>query len=281
MENQSSSNIPAISVIMGVKNGQNCLHISMDSILQQTFSDWEMIICDDGSIDNTNEILNEYAKADSRIRIIRNDTSKGLAYSLDRCIELSQSDVLARQDADDRSALNRFELQYAFVMEHPEFAIVGTSWFNVDSDGNCSENVVKEDPTINDMIPGGIYMHPSWMMRKQDIAKVEFYTANEYTMRSQDYHLVLKLYGEGLRLHNMQECLYYYTADAGTFRRSKDWKHVKGLMWIRFDGYRRNHVPFYKYVYVLKPLLVNLIPQRIMNRHYRKTMYKKWEFRDE
>lgn len=275
MEKQLSSNKPAISVIMSVKNGQNCLHDSIESILHQTFSDWEMIICDDGSTDNTRLILNEYANKDSRIRIIHNDTSKGLAYSLNRCIELSQSDVLARQDADDRSALNRFELQYAFVMEHPQFSIVGTSWFNVDSDGNISENIVKEDPTLNDMIPGGIYMHPSWMMRKQDIAKVEFYTVNQYTMRSQDYHLVLKLYGVGLRLHNMTECLYYYTADYGTFKRSKDWKRVKGLMWIRLDGYKRNNVPFYKYVYVLKPLLVNLIPQRIMNRHYKKIMYKK------
>lgn len=73
---------------------------------------------------------------DKRIVILRNEESKGLAYSLNRCIEIAQSNILARQDADDTSALNRFELQYPFVCEHPEYAIVGTCWSNIFSDGH-------------------------------------------------------------------------------------------------------------------------------------------------
>ncbi len=259
---------------MSVKNGADTLEKSIGSIVNQSFTDWEFIICDDGSTDSTFDILNRLAAADNRLRIIRNDTSKGLAFSLNACIKLAKSNILARQDADDESDLRRFEIQYPFVTNHPEYAIVGTSWYNVCSDGSTIPCVVKAQPTIRDMINGGIFMHPSWIMRKDMLAKVGYYTANRYTRRSQDYHLVLKLYGAGMRLYNMPELLYYYTADDTTIRRSMNWKNVKGLMWIRFDGYRRNRLPLWAYVFVLKPLVASLVPRKMLYRHYEKTYSK-------
>lgn len=270
-----SSKEPLISVVMSVKNGASSLNKSIDSIINQSFQDWEFIICDDGSSDNTYQILEDYAAADSRFVIIRNETSKGLAYSLNRCIEIAKSNILARQDADDTSALDRFEKQYPFVIAHPEYAIVGTSWNNVDENGNilCQRHPLVQ-PTAKEQAKGGSYMHPSWMMRKDQVAKVGYYTANKYTLRNQDYHLVMKVLGEGMILYNMPDILYNYTSDDKMLKRTRDFKKVKGLMWIAWDSFQRNHLPFYYYIYVLKPLVVHLIPESIMNKYHRRNFVK-------
>lgn len=261
---------PKISVLMSVHNGADTLARSIESIINQTFTDWEMIICDDGSIDNSYELLLSFQEADRRIKIIKNDTNQGLAYSLNRTIEIAKSIILARQDSDDWSDACRFEKQYRFIMGHPEYAIVGTCWYNIDSRGNKTEHTAREYIQVKNLVSDGGFLHPSWMMRKDLLSQVGFYTVNKYTLRSQDYHLVLKLYGAGFTIYNLQEFLYYYTVDEGTFKRSKNWKRVKGLMWIRWDGYRRNKFPIWSYVYVLKPLAVNLIPYSIIRKHYEK-----------
>ncbi len=272
---RKDDNNPAISIIMSVYNNSSTVGKSMDSIIAQTFTDWEMIVCDDGSIDDSYIILNEYAKKDCRIKVIRNIKNRGLAYSLNHAISVSRSNILARQDADDYSAPNRLEVQYRFVMENPIYAIVGTGWYNIESTGMIKKALAKEKPNARDLIPDGGFMHPTWMMRKDAVEKVGFYTVRKETMRSQDYHLMLKLYGAGYISYNIQEPLYYYTADSNTFKRSRNLKRVKGLMWIRWDGYRRNKFPFWAYGYVLKPLLVNLIPRSLMHKHYRRRYYGK------
>lgn len=263
--------MPAISVIMSVKNGANMLDRSISSILNQTFSDFEFIICDDGSTDNTLDILKKYREQDSRIIVLHNDESQGLAYSLNKCIEVSHSNILARQDADDWSDEKRFEIQYPFVINHPEYAIVGTQWYNVTGDGSIKTSDVKTCPTAKDQIKGGLYMHPSWMMRKDMVEKVGYYTVNKYTLRSQDYHLVMKVLGAGMKLYNMREKLYYYTVDNNTMKRHLNWKRVTGLMWIRWDSYRRNHLPIWCYIFILKPVVTNIMPKSLMMWYYRKS----------
>ena len=261
-------NNPLISVIMSVKNGEKCIDKSVQSILNQSFGDFEFIICDDGSTDDTYKILQRYAKQDSRVIVLRNESNGGLAYSLNRCIDVARSNILARQDADDWSDTNRFEVQYPFVMNHPEYAIVGTSWNNVNNAGDEWPYFPQKEPCAKDLIWDGGFMHPSWMMRKDMLKKVDYYTEGPFTMRDQDYHMVLKLYGAGMKIYNMDELLYFYRNDETTFGRTKNWKRVKGLMWIRFDGYRRNHFPVWTYIVVLKPLIKNLLPTFITKWYY-------------
>lgn len=260
--------MPRISAIMSVKNGANDLPRSVESILNQTFDDFEFIICDDGSTDSTLSVLQEYAEKDNRIKVLHNDTSMGLAFSLNKCIEDASCNILARQDADDASCLNRFEVQYPFVVNHPEYAIVGTCYYKVSATGEINKQQTMECPTARDQVKGGKFMHPSWMMRKDMIAKVGYYTVNKYTIRSQDYHLVMKVLGAGMKLYNMQDYLYYYTMDDNMIKRVRNWKRVPGTMWIFWDAYRRNKFPFWCYIYVLKPVVVHLIPWFIMKRYY-------------
>ena len=259
---------PKISVIMSVRNGEKDLPKSMDSLLNQTFQDWELIVCDDGSTDNTLQVLNKYANRDQRITVLHNEQCQGLAYSLNYCIENAKSNILARQDADDASDVHRFEIQYPFVMGHPEYAVVGTCWYSVNENGETKEIRVPQKPSAIDQVKGGLYLHPSWMMRKDQISKVGYYTVNKYTVRSQDYHFIMKILAAGMTLYNMPDLLYYYTNDAKTRQRRQNWKRVIGLMWIRWDSYKRNHLPLWCYVFVFKPLLVNLTPPLIMSRYY-------------
>lgn len=262
------STSPSISVIMSVKNGASYLERSITSILNQTFRDFEFIICNDGSTDQTQIVLERFQSQDTRIVLLKNDTSMGLACSLDRCIEKAQSNILARQDADDRSALDRFEKQYPFVVDHPEFAIVGTCWYNEKADGSISQYMVPECPTARSQVFRGQYMHPTWMMRKDQIGLVDYYTANQYTLRDQDYHLVMKVLAKGMKIYNMQEPLYYYFVDENQRNRQLQWNKVKGLMWIRWDSYRRNNMPLWAYLFVLKPLLTHIAPKKWMIKYY-------------
>lgn len=265
---------PSISVVMSVHNNELSIGKSINSIINQTFTDWEMIICDDGSTDNSFSVISEYAKKDSRIVAIKNERNMGLAYSLNRCISIAKSNILARQDADDWSVPNRFEVQYPFVIDHPEYAIVGSGWINFAGDEKEKKILPKEKPKAIDLVSDGGFMHPTWMMRKDIIEKVGFYTVRKETLRSQDYHLMLKLYGIGYSTYNIQQALYYYKADDKTFKRSKNWNRVKGLMWIRWDSYKRNKFPLWAYAYVLKPLIVNLIPYSVLEKYYKKRYYK-------
>lgn len=259
---------PSISVIMSVRNGAPFLEKSVNSILNQTFGDFEFIICNDGSTDATQALLEEFQEKDDRLILLKNEKSMGLAYSLNRCIEVARSEILARQDADDRSALNRFEIQYPFVIRHPEYAIIGTCWINETANGFVSKSIVPEKPTARSQIARGQYMHPTWMMRKSMIQKVGNYTANKYTLRDQDYHLVMKVLAEGMLIYNLQEFLYYYFIDENQRFRQLQWNKVKGLMWIRFDSYKRNKLPLWAYVFVLKPLAALLIPRNLMLKFY-------------
>lgn len=275
IELQDSSPLPAISVIMSVKNGMNYLHKSIESILNQTFSDFEFIICDDGSTDDTGKILESYKQKDKRIILIHNDVSKGLAYSLNKCIEVSRSNILARQDADDTSELNRFEVQYRYVQSHPQYAIVGTSWNNVSEDGEILKvtHPIAVLTALN-QAKGGSYMHPSWMMRKNMLKEVGFYTVNKYTIRNQDYHLVMKILGVGMKISNLNDILYNYKVDDNMIARTRNWKRVKGLMWIIYDSFRRNNMPLWCYIYITKPLIVHLIPMFILKKYYKHTLQK-------
>ena len=273
IKSQNNLAPPAISVIMSVKNGMHDLHKSIESILNQSFSDVEFIICDDGSTDDTMRILEAYKQKDERIILIHNNISQGLAYSLNKCIEISRSNILARQDADDTSEVNRFEIQYEFVQSHPEYAIVGTSWNNINEDGEILKVCHPlTEPTALKQVKGGSYMHPSWMMRKDMLQTVGLYTVNKYTIRNQDYHLVMKILGAGMKLYNIKDVLYNYKVDDNMISRTHNWKRVKGLIWISYDSFKRNGLPLWCYIYALKPLIVHMVPMFILKRYYKHTL---------
>ena len=109
--------MPKISVLMGAYNCAQTIGASIQAIQAQTFSDWEMIICDDGSTDNSVEVIREYMEKDARIKLLVNDANHGLAYTLNRCLENAKGEYCARMDGDDVCDASRFEKQLKFLQD--------------------------------------------------------------------------------------------------------------------------------------------------------------------
>jgi glycosyltransferase involved in cell wall biosynthesis len=120
--------IPSVTVLMPVYNAKLFLQEAMDSILQQTFSDFEFLIIDDGSTDGSIDIIRSYT--DPRIRFIKNETNLGISFTLNKGIELANAELIARMDADDISYQDRLQKQYDYMIAHPECGILST-WARV------------------------------------------------------------------------------------------------------------------------------------------------------
>lgn len=126
---------PLVSVIMPTYNVKQYVGEAVESILNQTYENLEFVIVDDGSTDGTYEILIEYAKKDSRIKLYRNDTNKKICYTLNRGFELSSGKLILRMDGDDISTPNRLEILYEFLKENPSVDLVGSNVVGINEKG--------------------------------------------------------------------------------------------------------------------------------------------------
>lgn len=126
--------MPSVTVLMPVYNGARYLRTAIESILAQTYADFEFLIINDGSTDSSREIITSYR--DARIRLVDNDHNLGLTRTLNRGLQLTEGDLVARQDADDVSHYRRLEQQVQFLRHHPSVALLGTQGRVIDQDGN-------------------------------------------------------------------------------------------------------------------------------------------------
>ena len=188
---------------MAVKDGERYLRQAIESILAQTFQDFEFIIIDDFSSDNSINIVQEYH--DPRIMHVRNDTHSGLTASLNRGLDLARGKYIARMDADDVSLPGRFEAQVRYLDGYSDVAVLGTAIQFIDAEGSPLENVVF--PTEHDVIKWSLCFynpiaHPTVMMRAQVIQEAGGY--NPTLERSQDYDLWWRIGSIG-RLANLED----------------------------------------------------------------------------
>jgi len=180
---------------MSVYNGHRYLRSSVESILGQSFTNFEFIIVDDGSSDSTGAILREYARRDKRIDLLQNPANIGLTRSLNRILPLAKGDYIARQDADDLSLPNRFEEQIAVLRDSPEAGFVGSSVTEIDEYG--TSGAIVEAPTNDTLIRWqmlfrNVFKHPSAMIRRRVLKKYGF-TYDERFRYAQDYDLWSRL----------------------------------------------------------------------------------------
>ncbi|MEM4406818.1 MAG: glycosyltransferase [Candidatus Methanomethylicaceae archaeon] len=198
---------PKVSVIMSVHNGEVFLEQAIDSVLGQSFQEFEFVIVDDASTDRTWDICAECAVYDHRIILLRNSNNIGLTQSLNRAIEVSKGEYIARQDADDISVSSRLEKQVQFLGENPDVGVVGTWVAYVDEKGKITG--YWRPPTSPEVIKwnllfGTCVAHPSVIMRKQLILKERYNPTYRY---AQDYDLWLRL-SKKTKIANIPEILY-------------------------------------------------------------------------
>jgi len=210
-----------ISVIMGIYNCADTLPLAIDSILNQTYTNWELIMCDDCSTDNTYSIAQEYKeKYPEKIILIKNEKNSKLAYSLNHCLEYATGYYVARMDGDDISVPDRFEKQVEYLNNHPEIQLVGTA-MQVFNDDNENIRIMKatEHPDKFSTRYGGTFYHATILTYKEVFDKLGGYTVAERTKRGQDYDLWFRFYAEGFNGDNMKEPLYLVREDMNAVKR--------------------------------------------------------------
>lgn len=197
-------NNPLVTVIMPVYNAEKYLCEAIESILSQTFSDFEFLILNDGSTDKSADIIRSYN--DSRIIIHNSDVNRGLIFQLNKGLDLSRGKYIARMDDDDISLPDRFDKQIAYLDIHPEVAVLGGAMQNMTEAGldGCFCRASLESAEI---ARKGALAHPTVMIRSDAIKAVRGYR-NAF-IAAEDYDLWLRL-GERYTLANLEDVLVQY-----------------------------------------------------------------------
>jgi glycosyltransferase involved in cell wall biosynthesis len=200
--------MPKVSVAMSVYNCEEYLPACIDSVLSQTFQDFEFIIVDDGSTDRSAEIIKSYT--DSRIVFLQ-QSNQGVATALNHALRFTNGEYVARQDADDISLPERFGKEVAFLDAHPEVAVVGTAAALIDRTGRKFSTFmpfVRHDRLVKELKRGVCpLMHGAVMLRRTALTQYGLYKPVFNWM--QDVELWLRL-SQYHRLANMREVLYQF-----------------------------------------------------------------------
>lgn len=204
-------NQPAVSVILPAYNCESFLAKAIQSVLDQTFSDFELIIINDGSTDNFEEIILSFN--DPRIVYIKNKRNCGLIFSLNKAIDFARGKYIARMDGDDICLPRRLELQKNYLDENPGIAIVATTIIMINEEGEESGKWKLDQQTLTSkiirstMLNENCIAHPTVMGQAVVFKKFHY---QPYQKNIEDYDLWLRLLANGLHLSKIPEPLLYY-----------------------------------------------------------------------
>lgn len=221
--------MPKVSVLLPVFNSEKYLRDSIDSILAQTYTDFELVIVDDGSTDATPEIIS--AVKDPRVRTLKNESNLGLQKSLNRAISTCSSEYLARHDADDISHPDRLRLQADFLDRNPHIAVVGSAaeWINEDGKSCGMERYPTNEVDLRWglLFAWGI-LHPTVMMRRSVIVNEGGYSEDPAVSVVED----LELWSRVMLRHgitNLGDCLLRYRLNSSSVTARHRERHQRQL----------------------------------------------------
>jgi glycosyltransferase involved in cell wall biosynthesis len=219
---------PKVSVVMAVYNGERYLDQAIESILGQSFENFELIIIDDGSTDGTADILEAYD--DQRIVLLKNEENCGLTRSLNRGIKVARGDLIARQDADDYSLTERLELQVDFMAHNPSVGLVGCWSQMVDG---CDQHVrtmrfLTKPEEVGAVILSAVpFLHGTFMFRRACLPEI----SGGYDERipvAQDCDLLLRI-SEKWDLANVPEVMYVHRRHEGAITAKRGQEQLEFL----------------------------------------------------
>ncbi len=262
---------PQISVFMGTYNEKSKKQAAsaIDSILAQTWTDFEFLICDDGSSSRFYKWLRAYCSKDARIRLLRNEKNKGLAATLNRCLREARGSYIARMDADDFSKKERLAKQADFLNRHPNYALVGSSAWMFGRDGVWGVRRMEQYPKKTSFLQTSPFIHPSVMIRKEVLTAVGGYNESPAVLRAEDYELFMRLYARGYRGCNLQEPLFFYREEPQSYKKRR-YRYRISECRVRLHGFSKLGILKGNAIYVVKPLAAGLLPGRVMQKLHKK-----------
>jgi glycosyltransferase involved in cell wall biosynthesis len=236
----SASAAPTISVLLPAYNAARYVAQAVESILAQTYADFELLIVDDGSTDDTPRILSRYAQRDQRIHCVSRPNT-GLVTALNEMLARSRGEFIARMDADDIAMPRRFERQMSYLADHPECVMVGSRVLVIDPDG-CPLTVMGEALSHEEIdsalmaARGQMVYHPSVIIRKQSLVEVGPYRQEFDT--AEDLDLFLRLAEVG-RIANLEEPLLKYREHTGKVGHVRAAKQAETVQLVLEAAYHR------------------------------------------
>ena len=249
-----------ITVLMGIYNCAATLDEALESLYAQTYQGFKVILCDDGSTDNTYEVARRHAEHHPNVFVVRNERNMGLNYTLNHCLEYADTEYCARMDGDDISLPTRFETEIKFLDEHPEYDIVSGPMNYFDEGGIFRVGHGKGEITKKDFIHGSPICHAPCMVRTKAYKAVKGYTVDKRLLRVEDYHLWFKMYATGRKAYMLKDPIYSMRDDRNAISR-RNMKGAYNEFHVRYIGFKMLHLPLYSYIYTLRPLIVGLLPK--------------------
>ncbi len=202
---------PAITVLLPAYNCSTYIAQTIDSLLSQTLTDFELLIINDGSTDDTEQVISTYK--DTRIRYLKNEGNKGLVFTLTKGIQEATGTYIARMDADDIAITNRLQLQKQWLDKHPKTSVIACTIQFIDGRGN-EQGIWDEDKAtcsyhdLKKMLPWeNCIAHPTIMIRKE-IALA--YPYDDMQLHCEDYDLWLRILADGLVIEKIPQPLLLY-----------------------------------------------------------------------
>jgi len=262
-----------VSVIMPNYNCEQYIEKAIESILGQTYFDFEFIIIDDCSIDESWNIILEYQKKDSRIRAFRNEKNRGISFTMNYGVSLANYDIIARMDSDDVAFKIRLEKQIVMMKE---FDVVGSNIKFINSFGqelgtreydfeNISKRIKKESPLAN----------PTVMFKKELIEKYGGYI--EEIDVSEDYDMWLRWYSKGVKFGGINEVLMEYRQHNGQMKYVKTRRTLKQSVVVKIRAVILYNIKFSlsDWIRLLCEIILLMVPRKIMLILFYKTKMKK------
>lgn len=251
-----------ISVLMGIYNCAGTLVEALDSLYAQTYQGFKVILCDDGSTDDTYHVASEYAAQHDNIVLLRNERNMGLNFTLNHCLEHADTEYIARMDGDDISLPERFEKEIDFLDKHPEYAVVSGPMIHFDENGDFHSGTAVEIPSKKDFIYNTPHCHAPSMVRTVVMKEVGGYTLEKRFLRIEDYNLWTKIYAAGYKGYNLQEPIYKMRDDRNAAKRrtfQARWNSTRA----RLYAYKQLGIPLSQYPKAFIPTVIGLMPNRI------------------
>lgn len=259
---------PLVSVLMGtryISDDISLLRNSVTSILCQTLTEYEFVICDDGSSENAKKYLEYVSETDARIRLVRNEKCLNLASKLNLCLRYSKGYFLARMDDDDWSYPNRLEKEVQFLRNHQNIAYVGCDVALVQDGEKIGERYLPKYPMVEDFYFTQPYIHPALMFRRAILEAVGGYDESTDCLLCEDYDLLLRLYKAGYVGANLQEILLDYTIPSSP-KGSRRMRHRMNEMKTRYKRFKELGKLPMALPYIFKPVIVGLIPDSLLEK---------------
>ena len=256
---------PSVTVLMGVYNGLPRLEHAIRSIQEQTLQDFEFLIIDDGSTDGSARLIQQFAGADSRIRLISHAANRGLGAVLNQGVAAARGALIARMDADDFSLPERLERQVDYFRQHPGTDVVGSYALDVDARGRRvrERRVPVDHQRIVELVWSNPFIHTTVMFRRDAVLRVGSYAAR--LQRRQDYDLWFRCVRAGLQLANIPETLVHYHFSDETMRRNNI-RAMVDQVGIGLRGCRLVRAPLHAYAATCLPLLEAALPCALRTR---------------